>query len=310
MSDQIVSFTFEEYPVRGALVRLETSWARVLETSLMDENDQTVRETLARCIASGLLLSTTIKMQGSLLLQMLGEGPLSMLLVEVFISSAGERLGFRSMARTNSEQLALLDEVNVSTLIQNGKLALTLDPEGASQAYQSIVPLTSDSIDGIFESYMKQSEQIDTRLFLSFSEGIVRGVLLQAMPEEDLPEESENTSTASNFLDSVSTNITSCMAVIQPYAQLPDTIQALFPEYDIRVFEQRDVSFVCTCSKDKIESLLLTLGQEDAQNIVKEEGSIRVSCEFCGRQFEFDSIDTTGLFSPGGISKVDSKWKN
>jgi molecular chaperone Hsp33 len=306
MFDRLVSFTFEDYPIRGSYVCLQDSWRKVLQTSLQNLNETLVQDTLSEFVVSGLLLGSTIKMQGSLLIQMLGEGPLSMLLVEVFVKTAQDSLDFRAMARTDAARLDSITDISLSNLIPGGTLSLTIDPSEGSQAYQSIVPLSSNSITRVFESYMEQSEQIDTRLFLSSSHGVISGMLLQLMPSE----EGNSPESGREFLEKISNELDSCLDAISYQGSAPEYLHALFPEYDIRVYDARDVSFVCTCSRDKIVSLLVTLGKEEAENVVREEGSIKVSCEFCGKSYEFDSIDTAELFTSQGVTAVPGKWKN
>ncbi len=305
--DQTVSFTFEDHSVRGVFVRLNESWAKVLETSLVEEGDERVRAILAEFVVCGLLLSSTLKLEGSLLVQVIGKGALSMLLVEIFVGSKDRDISFRAMAKTNPELLSKIEDVKISSLIQGGTMSLTIDPKKGSQAYQSIVTVTDDSVAQIFESYMMQSEQIDTRLFVSSENGVISGVLLQVIPEEN-----RNASIASatkNFLDTISSTVASCGDVISHLSVSNDVIRSLFPEYDIRVYEDRAVAFTCTCSREKIASLLITLGQEESEHIIKEEGVIKASCEFCGQIFEFDSIDVTTLFTSSVIPD-SGKWRN
>lgn len=328
--DQFVSFTFENYSVRGALVRLSDSWKKVLDTSLREEGDKRVRGVLAEFIGAGLLLSGTVKLEGSLLIQLMSEGPLSMLLVEVFVKGQQQDLSFRALAKTDPELLSGVSGDDISSLssvcsvssdknsegsLSEGetracRLALTIDPKEGSQAYQSIVPVTSNSISQIFESYMMQSEQIDTRLFLFADENSISGVLLQVIPNESASSLSAETAVITReFLDKISSDVSLCDQTILHLLSSNDVLRSLFPEHDVRVYDDRRVSFECTCSRDKIASVIITLGKEEAEKIVQEEGAIKVSCEFCGQDYAFDSIDTTSLFTSTVVAD-SGKWKN
>lgn len=305
MFDQLIPFTFEEHSVRGTLVRLSGSWKKVLEGGEASRDSSgVISRLLGEMLVSGLLLSSTLKLKGTLLIQILGEGPVSMLLVEVFVNEQGGALGFRSMVKCNQEEVARLGTPSIKDLVGSGTLSITLDPKDGSQSYQSIVPVSNNSVGEIFESYMHQSEQIRTRLLLCTSENQVSGLLLQEMPSGKTSEQSMEM-----VWNRLGTQAEVCM--VTSHNQIPANVvlQSLFPEDLLRVYDPRDISFTCTCSRDKIGALLMTLGKEDSEAILQEEGSIKVSCEFCNMVYEFDAIDTADLFLHSGISKT-SEWEN
>lgn len=308
--DQILSFTFENYSIRGSLVRLNESWLKVLETSLLDKTEYILKDSLGQFVVAGLLLSSTIKLEGSLLVQIIGNGPVSMLLVEVFVQSQKDNISFRAMAKSDSELLSKLEKFELIELVKGSNLSLIIDPKEGSQAYQSIVPVESNSIASIFESYMLQSEQIDTRLFLFSSDKDVFGILLQVIPEET---KSSLSIAASDITREVLSNLTFDESLIKAsiisHSSSNDILRAVFSNYDIRVFETRNISFSCRCRREKIASVLVSLGKEEAHNILQEEGTISVSCEFCGQLYKFDSIDVASLFSSSSALGIN-KWKN
>jgi molecular chaperone Hsp33 len=176
MFDELIPFTFEEFSVRGTLVRLSGAWKKVLEGGeASGDYSGVISRLLGEMLVSGLLLSSTLKLKGTLLIQILGEGPVSLLLVEIFVTEQGGSLGFRSMVKCNKEEVRDLKIPSMTNLVGNGTLSITLDPKDGSQSYQSIVPVSHDSVGEIFESYMHQSEQIRTRLLLCTSEHQVSG---------------------------------------------------------------------------------------------------------------------------------------
>ena len=65
--------------------------------------------------------------------------------------------------------------------------------------------------------------------------------------------------------------------------------------------------FACTCSRDRVASMLVSLGSEEVESILEERGSIEVGCDFCGKQYEFDPIDAAQLFTEAGKQPPTSK---
>ena len=127
-------------------------------------------------MAAATLLSATIKFHGSLHLQLQGDGPVNLLLVEV---TAGRTL--RGLATWDGE----VPEAACAEQVGNGRLAITIDPGGCGERYQGVVAVEHDTIAAVLESYFSQSEQLATRLWLAAGPERASGMLLQQLP--DLP---------------------------------------------------------------------------------------------------------------------------
>ncbi|HMO18350.1 MAG TPA: Hsp33 family molecular chaperone HslO [Oligoflexia bacterium] len=321
MFDRLVPFSFEDLPIKGTLVRLDESWKQVLQTRSPEDQNSLVEQILAEIFTAGALLGSSLKMEGSLLIQILGNGPITMLLVEVFTSSENAPLGMRAIAKCRTEEIKSMSISNTTSLIGAGTMSITLEPKQGAQSYQSIVPVNSEQISEIFESYMLQSEQIDTRIIINTFKDHLAGLLLQKLPEEintsSIDDKSKNLPLENNDPETALQKHWERIGKLVLSANLESTVdttssillQRIFPEDTLRVFEERDVSFQCTCSRKKTGDLLITLGKDDALRLIKEEGSVRVTCEFCGILYEFDSIDTEDLFIHSSISGT-SAWKN
>ncbi|NJN48283.1 MAG: Hsp33 family molecular chaperone HslO, partial [Candidatus Competibacteraceae bacterium] len=83
-------------------------------------------------------------------------------------------------------------------------------------------------------------------------------------------------------------------------------IRRLFHEEDVRLFSAQPVTFRCTCSNERTESLLRALGLEEVRSIVAEQGRVGVTCEFCGLSYEFDSVDAENLFATPGLPGIST----
>lgn len=277
MSDVLQRFLFENSPVRGEIVHLDQTWLTVLERH---RYPAVLRDKLGELMAAATLLAATLKLKGSLILQIQGNGPVSLLVVEC--------TGDLTMRATTKWE-GNLPESSLTDLVGNGRFAITLDPQDGSQAYQGIVALEGTSIAEILENYMRQSEQLETRLVLTADERRAGGILLQKLPGRPV-HDADAWNRASQFVDTVTPR------ELQELA--PETLlRRLFHEEDIRLFEPQTVAFYCRCSHAGVTNMLKMLGKEEVRSILEERGTIEVNCEFCNQQYCFDEDDANRIFS-------------
>jgi len=277
VSDSLQRFLLEGTPVRGEIVRLDATWRAVLERRKYPEP---LERLLGEMMAAGALLSATLKFDGALIMQMQGEGPVRLLVVEVTSEHT-----LRATAKWEGD----IESGGIHTLLGNGKFVITIAPESGKQAYQGVVSLDGDSVSEVLEHYMAKSEQIDTRLWLASDQSKAGGMLLQRLPEH--PEYDED---AWNRATTIGETITK-----QELLTLParDIIHRLYHQEDIRLFEERPTAFRCSCTRDRVTAMLRLLGREEVQSILSERDHVEVACEFCGRQYVFDPVDAEQVFA-------------
>jgi molecular chaperone Hsp33 len=277
MSDSLQRFLLEGTPVRGEIVRLDATWRAVLERR---EYPEPLERLLGEMMAAGALLSATLKFDGALIMQMQGEGPVRLLVVEVTSEHT-----LRATAKWEGD----IESGGIRSLLGNGKFVITIAPESGKQAYQGVVSLDGNTVSEVLEHYMAKSEQLDTRLWLASDQSKAGGMLLQRLPEH--PEYDED---AWNRATTIGETITK-----QELLTLParDIIHRLYHEEDIRLFEERPTAFRCSCTRDRVTAMLRLLGREEVQSILTERDYVEVACEFCGRQYVFDAVDAEQVFA-------------
>lgn len=282
-SDRLFRFVFENTEVRGELVHLDASWRAVLERAHYPEP---VRDLLGQAMAAATLLSATIKIDGSLHLQLQGDGPVSLLLVEVTAKRT-----LRGLARWSGEVPAgsLLAQVG------NARLALTIDRGRGGERYQGLVPVEQDTLAATLEAYFEHSEQLATRLWLAANAQRACGMLLQRLPGTCPDDENWNRDV---FLGETITDL----ELLQLSAL--EVLRRLFHEEDLRLFEPEPVSFRCSCSRGRIELMLRGLGYDEVRDIVEEQGKVNVNCEFCSQAYDFDAVDVEQLFAAADQPEV------
>jgi molecular chaperone Hsp33 len=276
--DTLHRFLFERFPVRGKIVHLDASWQAVLDRH---DYPAPVRKVLGEAMAATALLAATLKFDGQLTLQMQGEGPLNLLLVQ-----SSQQLALRGLARW-------LDEVPEGSLADmSGKGNLTVTVEMADQRrYQGIVPMSGERISDCLQAYFEQSEQLPTRLWLSANESRAVGLMLQKLPED----------LGGAELDADGWPRVRMLAETltdEELMSLDDEalLTRLYHQEQVRLFSGLPVSFRCSCTRERVESVLKMLGQSEVREILEEEGSVSVRCEFCNKPYEFDVVDAERLF--------------
>lgn len=281
--DTLQRFVFENTPVRGNIVHLNQTFHQALHKQLMPTG---LRQALGELMAASALLAATLKMTGSLVLQIQSKGLLKLLVVE-----CTSDFGIRATAKWDGE---VSNDQTLFDLLQHGQFIITLDPKDGSQTYQGIVALEGDSISNILENYMLRSEQIDTRIWLSCDGDSAAGMLLQKLPE------TMNQATIIQDLDTwnrvghLASTVTDEELLTLPAETL---LTRLFSQEDIRLFEASATQFFCSCSRESVGNMLLMLGAEELEGILEERGEIEVNCDFCNTQYVFDKIDTQQLLA-------------
>ncbi len=307
--DQLVKFLFEPgappASVRGEIVLLQHSWRRMVEHH---DYPEPVRRLLGEMVAASALLSANLKFDGALVMQIHGDGPVRLLVVE-----CNTDLSMRATAKL-AEDIVVADDCGFLDLVNaggTGRFAITLDPTDKSmgqQPYQGIVPLEGNSLAAVLREYMQRSQQIDTHLWLAADASSAGGVLLQRLPNDggSHASVSASESDARAVEASETWERTVMLANTLNSAELLATdpqnlMHKLFWEETVRVFDPVACSFRCTCSPERVGRMLLSLGRAEVDDALAEQGTLRINCDFCNRRYEFDAVDCGQLFAQGAM---------
>ena len=297
-ADTLRRFVFERYPFRGQLVHLGSAWAAMMEHH---DYPAQVRDSLGEAVVAAALLASTLKFDGLLSLQLRGEGPMHLMLVE-----CTDGLAMRAVARFRD----VPDTRDLRELSGNGTLTVTVESGGGANRYQGIVPLAGGSMADCLRAYFEQSEQLPTRLWLRADGDSASGLLLQRLPVTSRPAgvtESGAGGIAEHEIEDAwrRVQLVADTVTADELANLEDRelLRRLFAEDDVRMFQSAPVFFRCRCSRERVEHMLRALGQDEVDSIVAEFGQVEVRCEFCSRAYRFDAVDATALFTPGAVGR-------
>jgi molecular chaperone Hsp33 len=186
---------------------------------------------------------------------------------------------------------------------ENGRVIVTIEGGDNGMRYQGIVPLEGDSLAECLESYFASSEQLPTHVRLAANAGRTVGLLLQKLPEPGGVEMEEGSPSALAWQDAERG-----IAAIRPSdlvaASLQPLLEERFGERDVRVFKGSPVEFSCRCSPARVAGLLRSLGADEVRDVLREQGAVEVTCEFCQRPYKFDAFAVEQLFAPGATPDV------
>ena len=318
---EIHKFLFEGLPVRGVLVRLTDAWTEILSRRASSGSKAgayplPVQNMLGEMVAAATLMQSNIKFNGSLILQIFGDGPVKLAVVEV-----QPDFGLRATATVMGEiapDASLSQLVNVNN---EGKCAITLDPKTrfpGQQPYQGVVPLFGDQheklekLSDVLEHYMLQSEQLDTTLVLAADDKVAAGLLIQRLPLEGVgnlagslvSQANEDEIGVNEHYNRISILASTLKREELLTLDVETILRRLFWEESLTLFEplagDSAPRFSCTCSRERVSKMILGLGIEEAESILAERADIEVGCEFCGLQYRFDPIDAAQIFRVGG----------
>lgn len=293
MKDTLQRFLFENLAVRGEIVHLDATWQAVLERH---NYPQPIQNVLGELMAAVSLLMATLKFEGQLVAQIQGDGPVSLLVVE---GTSNNTLRATASVKDGEHNFA---DATLEDLFGDARLVITLEPD-KGERYQGIVALSGESIAGALTDYLLRSEQLDTSIWLVTNEKSAAGLLVQKLPETNKTKHAENILTMSDDSSDVDgwNRIQQLSATIKDEELLnlgaEEIIHRLYHEEDIRLFDAETISFHCSCSRQRVEKMLVSLGAEEVKSMIEELTTISVACEFCNHNYSFDVVDTEQLFA-------------
>ncbi|MED5526048.1 Hsp33 family molecular chaperone HslO [Gallaecimonas pentaromativorans] len=274
--DKLYRFVFENAQVRGELVQLDESFEAIIANH---NYPQPIQRLLGQLMAATSLLTATVKFEGEITVQLQGDGPVSLAVI-----NGTHQQVLRGVARYQGE----VPDGTLAEMVGKGYLVITISPKDGER-YQGVVGLEGDNLAQVLEGYFANSEQLPTRLWL-FAEGQkAAGMMLQVLPAaEDEESQFEHLTTLTDTIKAEE--------LFELGAE--DVLHRLFHQEEVRLFEPQPVSFKCTCSRERCESALISLGQDEVEKLVAEhDGALDMDCEYCRKQYRFDSVDVAGIFA-------------
>lgn len=281
--DILNRFVFESHDCRGEIVSLAASYQEVLDNG---NYPQVVKELLGEFLSAVVLLSATLKFEGVLTLQARGDGPVPLLMAE-----SNHKSNVRGVARTSSEAELPASCSDFRELLGKGHLVVTVDPD-KGERYQGVIPLAKPTLAGCLEDYFALSEQLPTRFWLAADGERASGLLLQRLPRQVASDEENR-----DYWEHITTLASSLTSREMLSLDHDSLLYRLYHQEEVRLFEPRDIMFNCSCSRDRTAAALMSLGADEVTAMLAEQGVVRVDCQFCHANYEFNEGDIKAIFN-------------
>ncbi len=278
--DSLQKFLFDETDIRGAFVTLNQSFLALIKNKGYSEAQKVL---IGQFAAANILMTGNLKFDGALILQARGAGPVSLVMTE-----CDEKLRFRGVVEASHD----LHEIPFSDVFSAATLAITVEPK-QGQRYQGIVPLEADSLSSCLQNYFEQSEQLPTWFRFAEEKGVVKGMMLQALPAQLCLDEDQRNEDWARL-----THLASTLSMSEMTALDNETLlHRLYHEEQVRIFSEEPAQYFCSCSRERMERALLSVAEDQLRQILAEDGAIKTDCHFCQTQYAFNEADISSLLT-------------
>ena len=272
-------YLFADLSVRGELVQLDETYQQMITGK---DYPAPVQRLIGELAIATALLTATLKFEGSITLQLQGDGPVSLAVI-----NGNNEHKIRGVARVNADIDAA---ATLHDMMGKGHLVITIEPK-QGERYQGIVGLEGDTLADVIESYFERSEQLKTRLWIRTGEyegkAHAAGMLLQTVPDgtgspDDFEHLEQLTDTIKNDeLFSLEAN---------------DVLYRLYNQETVQLFEAKPVTFQCGCSRERSAAAIITVDRAEIESILEEEGQVALHCDYCGTTYAFDAKEVAELY--------------
>ncbi len=285
--DYVRPFRLAGTRVRGRLVRLGPEVARILDRHAYPD---AAAEVLGESLAIAAALSQSLKAGGIFTLQVEGDGAIRRLVAD--IDATGLMRGFAGFDGEAGPAEA------GGAPFGAGYLAFTFDPADGGERYQGVVELAKGGLAQSVLHYFRQSEQIDTCLAAACGRrgGAWRAaaLMLQRLPDEqpDPPEETGDLWTRlGHYMLTVGPD-----ELLDPALPGDALLLRLFHRDELRVDSPQPLRDGCRCGgRARMETVLRALSAGEMEDMRREDGSLEMVCQFCGRAEAFSAEQATAL---------------
>lgn len=273
--NEIQRFSFDNSNVRGERVLLNDAYQEIIKRK---EYPLSLEKLLGEFVAAIALLRDIVKIDGVLSIQAKGNGFLSTLMTE-----CDEHQNLRGIAQWDESQ-EVPESISLKEVLEGGYLAITIQPRNG-QRYQGIVEIIGDTLSECLEQYFSQSEQLPSRVWLAANGAQCGGLFLQRLPEEQAKEGDED---AWERLTHLASTVKEEELLGLETSEL---LHRLYHEEEVRLYDVKTMQFGCSCSRQRTLEAVMSLGSAEIRELLIEQGSVKVDCQFCAEKYEFSEND-------------------
>lgn len=278
-SNVLNRYLFEDLSVRGELVQLDEAYQRIISGK---DYPAALQKLLGELLVSTTLLTATLKFEGSITIQLQGDGPVSLAVI-----NGDNEQKIRGVARWEGH---IADDATLHDMMGKGYMVITIEPK-KGERYQGIVGLEGDNLEQVLEGYFERSEQLKTRIWIRTGEhegkAHAAGMLIQVVPD--------GTGSENDFehLEQLTNTVKNEELFTLPANEL---LYRLYNQEQVRLFEPQNVEFRCGCSRERSGAAIVTVDKNEIYDILASDGSVSLHCDYCGTTYSFDESDVNKLY--------------
>lgn len=279
-----------DYLVRGTALEGKVRAFAVRSTKLVEELRQrhdtypTATAALGRTLTTAAMMGAMLKGEEKLTIQVKGNGPLGQIVADA--NAKGEVRGYVDHPHVHLPSNAM-GKLDVAGAVGTEGFLYVIKDLGLKEPYRGSVPIVSGELGDDFTYYFAASEQTPSAVGLGVlvapDNSVISagGLIVQLLP---------------GLSDDEIDAIERAISTLPPVSALID--QGLSPEElikwvlpDVQIQETMDIVFRCECSRERVERTLISLGYDEIQAIIEEQGVAEVVCHFCNEAYQFERED-------------------
>lgn len=256
----------------------------------------TASAALGRALTGGALMGALLKNDQRLALKFEGNGPLKKILVEA--DNEGSLRGFVGVPEID---LPLnKGKIDVAGALGRAGFLTVMKDLGFEEPYRGIVQLRTSEIAEDLAYYFTESEQIPSAVGLGVfieldgSVSAAGGFLIQSLP----PSNEEVIDTLIQHID----NIPALSSFFRSGKTPEELLECFFEGIPFHILEKRNLTYRCTCNREIIKRVLMSLGRDEIESIARELGETEIFCEFCRTVYQFSRKELDHL-----IQEIEKK---
>ena len=244
---------------------------------------------LGRTMAAAVMMGAMLKGEDKVFIQVLGDGPVGRIMADA--DAYGKVRGYIENPLVHLPPNAQ-GKIDVARAVGQGQLVVIKDL-GLKEPYRGTVPLVSGELGEDFAYYFLASEQVPSAVALGVlveRDGSVRaagGLIVQLMPgaRQEL----------ADLLTERFTNMPPFTRMIDSGMKPEEILHMTLGDLDLKVLERAPVRFHCTCSRERLEQVLIAMGREELEDMLAAQQDAEITCRFCSNVYRFTPLELKRL---------------
>ena len=287
----------KDYIIRGASTDESIRFFSCITTEMVEEArgihdcSPVSIAALGRMLTAGSMMGIMLKSdKDTLTLQINGKGPAGSIVV--ISDNTGNTKGY--ITNNNVELMHREDgKMDVGRAVGVDGVLTVIKDLGMKEPYVGQIPIISGEIGDDISSYFATSEQTPTAVgvgVLVGTDGHVAssgGFIIQVMPEAD--------EAAIAILEERLSGIRSVTEMISSGLDAEGIIKEILGDIEFKVYEKKNIVYSCNCTRERMERAMISIGKQELDEIIEEQGNAELVCHFCNSKYYFDKAELTEL---------------